>query len=393
MMAAISMLPLSRVYGVSSTGGSVKGTNASLSYIELQENQLASSVDFAKAISLATSSPAFQSITSAATYQFNSIYEEFSWSPFAATPSVVMNTVNVVYSHRSTDRNGTNVVAVEDSGLARIVKLTIQNGIGMRVCDYSWNCSCSGNCQFSGIWDGWEFSLGTQGVFESTAHWTVPQAHVPLNSVTGANCNWPTHCDFAPWVGLAENAGGSCAASQYGCIVQGGTDSGQQCGCCGCGPNNGGYYWPWYEFLPANPVVCGNTTDSNIRYGDSYSEDVKQVIGSTIYYITGNDLTTGYGCNGQANYTSFDNTRNCYYSPTPCANFAEVIGERQNTLPAFNRYTTSQCTVDPGPNPVGCHNIIANEYYMANCGYTNVGHLAPDTSDSWTTSYFGSSCT
>jgi hypothetical protein len=321
-MVSISTLPNSRASATPSAGGSVSRTSASTSYIEHEEDRQASSLESQRAISLATSSPTFQAKIVGAPYQFNSIYEEFSWSPAAATPSVVMNTVNVVYSHHNTDGTGTNVVAIEDSGLSKVVDVTVQNGMKMR------------DFHYSGNWDGWEFSTG-YGIFSARAYWTVPQAYVPLNSVTGANCNWPTGCDFAPWVGLTMNAGGSCAASSAGCIVQGGTDSGQSCGCCGCGPNNGGWYYPWYEFLPANPVACGGADGRNIHYGDSYSEDVQQFPGSTVYRISGNDYTTGYGCTGQQNYTYFDNVRNCYFTFQPCANFAQVLAERVHTLPAF----------------------------------------------------------
>jgi hypothetical protein len=376
-----STMPISRASGTASAGGSSSGASASISYIEHEEDRQALSLDSRRAISLAISSPVFQAKIVDAPYQFNSIYEEFSWSPAAATPSVVMNAVNVVYSHRNTDGTGTNVVAVEVAGLTKVVDVTVQNEMTMR------------DFHYSGNWDGWEFSTG-YGIFEATAHWTVPQAYVPLNSVTGANCNYPYGCDFAPWVGLSENAGGSCAASTDGCIVQGGTDSGQSCGCCGCGPNNGGWYYPWYEFLPANPVACGGADGKNIHYGDSYSEDVQQFPGSTVYRISGNDYTTGYGCSANQNYTYFDNLSNCYYTFQPCANFAQVLAERKNTLPAFTQYTTSQCSINPNyPPSIPCHNIVANEYYMANCGWTNVQHTAPSSSDTWNTWYFGSSGT
>ncbi len=380
---SISTMPISRASGAHSAVGSASGTSASSSYVENQEDRKALSLDSQRAISLATSSPVFRAKTAGTPYQFNSIYEEFSWNPEAATPNVVMNTVNVVYSYRNTDGIGTNVVAVEDTGLTKVVYVTVQSGMTMR------------DLHNSGNWDGWEFSTG-YGIFEATASWTVPQAYVPLNSVTGANCDaiWGHQCDFAPWVGLTENAGGACAASTDGCIVQGGTDSGQSCGCCGCGPNNGGWYYPWYEFLPANPVACGGSNGNNIHYGDAYSEDVQQFPSSTVYRISGNDYTTGYGCTGQQNYTYFDNVRNCYYSPQPCANFAQVLGERVHILPAFTQYTTSQCSTNLNyPPSTPCHNIIVNEYNMTNCGWPNVQHTAPSSSDTWNTWYYGSSGT
>jgi hypothetical protein len=382
---SISTMPTSRGAAAHSAGGSVSGTSASFSYIQGEEDREAASIDSQRAISLATSSPAFQAKVAGTLYQFNSIYEEFSWSPGVATPSVDMSTVNVVYSHRNTNGTGTNVVVIEDPALTRVVDITVQSGMALR------------DFHYSGNWDGWEFTTA-DGVFEITANWGVPQAYVPLNSVTGANCNYPTGCDFAPWVGLTANAGGSCAVSTDGCIVQGGTDSGQSCGLFGCGPNNGGWYYPWYEFLPANPVACGGADGSNIHYGDVYSEDVQQFVGSTVYRISGNDLTTNYGCTSQQNYTSFPNVQNCYGgSPPPqhpCANFAQVLAERRNTLPAFTQYTTSSCQIDLTSGHYNtCNNLTNNEYYMANCGWTNVQHTSPSSSDTWNTWYFGSSGT
>ena len=377
-------VPISRASVAPSASGSTADSSASAAYVEHEENAQASSVDSQRAISLATSSPAFQARIAGKAYQFNSIYEEFSWSPTAATPHVVMNTVNVVYSHNDADETGTNVIAVEDTRLTRVVDVTVQRGMSTRSGTY-----------YQPTWDGWEFS-SPGNLFEASAQWTVTHAYVPLNTVTGENCGG--NCDVATWVGLTQVRAGACGGS--GCIVQGGTDSGQSCGWFGCGPNNGGYYYPWYEFVPAASVACGGVSGTNIHYGDTYSEDVYQNPGSTIYQISGNDHTTGYGCSAQGNYSYFSNQNNCYYYPVPCVNFAQVIAERPilggnpEILPAFTQYTTSQCSIDQNINPSHyntCNNIITNEYDMSNCAYSNIGHTEPGSS--WTTTYNTSSCT
>jgi hypothetical protein len=63
-------------------------------------------------------------------------------------------------------------------------------------------------------------------------------------------------------------------------------------------------------------------------------------------------------------------------------------------LPAFTQYTTSSCQIDLTSGHYNtCNNLTNNEYYMANCGWTNVQHTSPSSSDTWNTWYFGSSGT
>src|SRR5206468_5533179 len=119
MATTSTTMPISRASGGTSTSRSISGAVAPLSYIEAQEEREALSVDSQRAISLANESPGFQARIAGASYQFNSIYEEVSWCLKTANPSVVIDTVNVVYSHLDVDGAGTNIVATEDSGLTK----------------------------------------------------------------------------------------------------------------------------------------------------------------------------------------------------------------------------------------------------------------------------------
>ena len=264
VITTTSMVSVSRASTTSIPGPLAGGNTASgvISNIAHQEKLLLNSIHSQRAISLAINSLDFQTKIASTHYYFNSIYYEFSWLPNSANPVVTMNTVNVVYSHENSNGTTTNIVATEDSSLASVIKVTVESVVPRNGCVIS-----GGHCQASSNWDGYEFfnHVGTtyNPIYQVRASWTVPQAYVPILSTSGKNCNWPTHCDLSTWVGLSNTAGGGCANG--GCIVQGGTESAQQCGLFGCGPNNGGYYYPWYEFLPAASVACGGTGGSNIK--------------------------------------------------------------------------------------------------------------------------------
>ena len=406
VITTTSMVSVSRASTTSIPGPLTGGNAASgvISNIAHQEKLLLNSIHSQRAISLAINSLDFQTKIASTHYYFNSIYYEFSWLPNSANPVVTMNTVNVVYSHENSNGTTTNIVATEDSSLASVRKVTVESVVPRNGCVIS-----GGHCQASSNWDGYEFfnHVGTtyNPIYEVRASWTVPQAYVPILSTSGKNCNWPTHCDLSTWVGLSNTAGGGCANG--GCIVQGGTESGQQCGVSGCGPNNGGYYYPWYEFLPAASVACGGTGGSNIHYGDSYTEYIYNDYQTLHYNIIGYDLTAGYGCEGQADYNNFACPNNQGFS---CIYYGQFISETPlfgttvATLPAFTQITTgSTCYIDDssiygayascyGASTLGGHWDV-NEYHMPCPGYQDmISHTAPSSGSNTYSTQYNNSC-
>src|SRR6266566_1643377 len=350
--------------------------------------QKETSIDFKRTLSLALASHDFQLQISSHPFSYNSIFSRWSFSFTSTDVQVILSDVNVVYSYRDPNGTGLNAVATEDAGITRVLNISTQ----ITHSQYAG----SRNSQTA---TGYEFyeqdSSGNKlPIYEITGEWTIPTASNP----SGA-CSW-NNCDIAPWFGLVNQLGGAgnCGGQSVGCIVQTGTDSGQYCTGFGCGPNHNGYYWGWYEYVPANPVHCWD----DLNPGDLMAADVWNQYG---FQSNGNpnnyktqlyDWTLSRVCD--SGWTN-------YQMGTPY--YGEAIAERpQDTLPQFTTFPM-YCDINTGKEypyyqqfPGGPFSTCYDEYAtnngywqvtMVNCAYVNaeVSGISPATTGPGSTWAYG----
>jgi YHS domain-containing protein len=329
--------------------------------VEQQMHSLASTLNNAKAISLANSQNEFKSEIQGYTYAFNSIFN--TWS-FDSNCNVTWQAVNVVYTLSNASGYVKTVVVTMDPELTKMVSVSEQIGK---------HYGSSPN------WSGYEFqgnSGATNPVYEAYNSWSEPTVSVPY---TGG-CVTPQTCDVAIWAGLADAAGAS-----NGNLAQDGTDAQVTCAHSIC--NN--QYFAWYEFLPNNAVTCTGVT---VSHGDSISADVVNTSkpGSS-YNISVVDSTSSTSCS-VTGYT---------YSAMTTPEYGDFIAERATlgsgyeTLAKFNTPTPS-----PGGTIYysGATQFITTPYgngwyiqdTMVNSGNTNInlGAVTPSSTftETWSTS-------
>ncbi len=303
-----------------------------------------------------------------------------SFDPTAVTPPIGgMATSTLMIGSTADTSPGTYTVTVTGSSpgygsRAASINVTVSNP------------SCAGTSRNSQTGAGYEFfacssTSHTIPTYEVTTSWTVPRAYNP----SGA-CTW-NHCDLGVWAGLVNQIGGagSCGGQSVGCLVQAGSDSGQYC-TIGCGPNNDGYYWAWYEFPPAGPVHIWD----DIRPGDSMTVDVisEKIFGGDPYtyemYVWDNSLSRVYHL-----------TPTHYDMGLPY--YADVIAERPGvTLPQFDTFSYTGCSINSRQPSLGystCYNLRSTQVNMVNCAYSNIITGPVNSDSSFTLTWITSACT
>jgi hypothetical protein len=289
-------------------------TMAGESALHQQIRSAVTTMNMEKAISLAASSSAFQSLSLGHAIQFNSIFTSWSDASRNDPTNLGLENVNVVYSYRNADGTSANIVAKLDASLSSVLSVSIQqspqfNGSSPNCCPC---CQCLGSvvpatnqvasnqkkitpdCGGGGggsscysdttsiSWSGYEFRTAcapqSNPVYEATSTWTVPSVSEPYSHA----CDFH-HCDIAVWDGLSHDAGGGSPSSGY--IVQAGTDSGVFCAFGGCS----NFYSSWYMFLgqsvagsQPSSVSCGAINAGDVIKTDVVNEAVNG--GSSSYW-------------------------------------------------------------------------------------------------------------
>jgi Peptidase A4 family len=343
-------------------GISYASTNI-VTHTESEINTMSATLNTQKALSLAESTPAFQTYSVGYEEQFNSIFN--TWS-FNSQGAVTWKTVNVVYSISNSTGFKANLVITESPGLLGVIGTALQ--ISPMTAGTSTN------------WSGYTFS-GNSGsstpVYEAYATWTVPSVSEPQSYF----CYF-AHCDLSIWPGLTAQSGGSSG------IVQAGTDSGLYC-TAGCSY----YYYGWYEFYPAGSVTCSSFP---VSPGDSVGADIVnsgEYGGSTTSYaVYVYDFTAGNTCS----------TSKTGYSGFTVPYYGQFIAERPSfggtlaRLPKFGSVTMSG-DVYYGSSLTGIYTPYSYGWYikttMVNSGNTNINVGSVSSSSSFTQTWSTSSGT
>lgn len=282
---------------------------------------LESRIDQSRAVSLASSSPAFQSLKDTLGHgdvlAFESTFELWHVDEAACAP--ILQSVNVVYG-ASSYRASPLIVVSEDPSLTMVESITVQPGGGPQE-------ASSGQ---SGSWSGYE--VQSSGTVDG--QWVVPTGS------TASNCQNANGCDILWWVGQTASSNGITGISQTGTEEWVWYNSWSQ--------TWNVWYYLWYEFYPYNGVTeCGN---GNVHAGDDVSAISNYLNGQ--YYISVVDSTQSLQCTshqsmsmGAPNYAEWIG-EDGWYSPCSC----------NRPTPPFSTMTFTEMRVGgngniPGMNP------------------------------------------
>jgi hypothetical protein len=160
---------------------------------------------------------------------------------------------------------------------------------------------------YNAVWSGYEYSNG--GVIsESGASWSEPTAAEAYSHECDLH-----NCDYAFWVGITKESGGSSG------IVQTGTDSGLYCAFGSCTY----YKYTWDEFAPSPPVNCFDVSYYDVINAKVYF-DHGDIHGNKYFDAYIADSTNGQSCFRTGSY------------PQWFTYYAQFMGERptKNGSPA-----------------------------------------------------------
>jgi len=328
MILVVSIIAVASPVSASPASGS-SGTDA----LHQQIRSLVSTANKDKAISLALTSPEFQSKAQGHSIKFHSIFTTWSAASNLRVDTLVRTSTNVVYYYNNQDDSSANIVVSIDPNLGRVTAVTSHlNAITNttpkpcspgRVGAYAVQPECGGGgtqtCSWAEfyypVFSGYEFRTGctqqTSPVYEATSTWTVPSAAEPWQNACDNH-----HCDISVWDGLTHDAGGGSGSSAY--IVQAGTQSGVYCLFGGCSY----FYSSWYEFWPRSPQSCGAINAGDVVTSDVINEAING--GSSSYWDI---FLTDYGQGGKGSTVALcATTGNGFGVATPY--YAQFFAER-----------------------------------------------------------------
>ena len=248
--------------------------NACTESVISQIQNLGSTINQSKAVSLAEGYASFASIL-AASSQWSFYAISATWT-FDSNCVVNLKSVQVVFSVTGGSASGTYPIASESPDLNQVIGTSIQNNTE-RYIGYNPN------------WSGYEFwaseNPGSVPTYATDAAWYVPSASQPYSGACVS-----ANCDVAAWTGLAHYPGGQYGTSKG--IVQTGTDSRVNCSSGTCKTTG----LAWWELYPSSPIDC----NFNVNFGDSITADVTSEAttggSATTYSILLIDNTSGLSC-------------------------------------------------------------------------------------------------
>ena len=382
------------------------------------------SLDQARAIALSQASPEFQSQTRGHNIRFNSIYLTFSGARDLSPDSIVVDSVNVVFTDYSNNAGLKNVVVTLDPSLAQVTNVETQDSFQAGPVP---NCAspppvpaqkgpspqnfcdppppppppCVSSAAGTNIWAGYGLKTSCNGisyVYEARSQWSIPAVSEPWTTA----CQY-YHCDLSIWPGLEDQLFGASYLAQLG------SDSGVYCGAGFCGY----YYSLWYEFWPDNSVNCAHRYIA-AQPGDHIDADVWNEIINNGDYHNWDFLITDTPANGAAAWGCQVVMNKSYYLPQASAfiaerpHFCQGVGcfaaNYDTRLPFFNSFTMTAFMNQRNPSQtVSGWTAQNNKWYTSismnnqdpktGLWYNNLYPSAFDASSTFTINYVQSTAT
>ncbi len=131
-MLSLNISATNKAFAADTTSPSINRESPFAQYydsINRQVTQKSSSIDTARALSLAQASTEFQSIARTVDASFNSVFSTWSSKVVGDDVSVSLSSVNVVYSYTAGDGSSTNIVITEDPLLNAVTTVSLQEGL------------------------------------------------------------------------------------------------------------------------------------------------------------------------------------------------------------------------------------------------------------------------
>lgn len=325
----------------------------------------ASSIDYAKAVSLASDHKELKARTQGYNSAFHVIITDWS---FDSDCNVALKNINVFY-HVSDSKGWVKyVVITEDAAMTKVISVSEQTE----------KVEFHNPLPDSANWSGYEFwanSGATIPIYEAKATWAVPAVSKPAN----INCTATLWCDLSISPGLYKGSG-------FTPLAHGGSEGRILCNTCT--PE----YRLWMEFKDSVVSFCSTPVSSGNQITSTTTNQAKTGGSNTMYNIVVQNDTTGQACAiFNFSYTSLPDPKYSNFKDERVkisGVFAPLAQFNQNTMTGTLYYSgASHSIYEPYSNN------FHHEIYMKNGGNQNIGVSSVTTGGRFTQSWLTSAGT